>query len=174
MDRQPPLWVVRGVLVFLSGLEGVFDRCLRPDLTGPDVDAASGAERVAFEDASQFLEVDWQGPQHRRRATAKQSIKLVSQLIVPVPASLAERNNEIASQLGRSVDTLHDGSNETVTAQLERVIVGADAPEQVDDSRSVATVDSPLQGRALLLGVHLALRSLALRRPSRGPSDPGA
>jgi hypothetical protein len=43
----------------------------------------------------------------------------------------------------------------------------------VDDSRSVATVDSRPQGRALLLKVHLDLRSLALPSPSRGPPAPG-
>jgi hypothetical protein len=58
VDRQPPLGIISGVLVFLSGLQGVFDRCLRPYLTGLDIDAAPGSEGVAFEDAGQLVEVD--------------------------------------------------------------------------------------------------------------------
>ena len=134
MDRQPPLWIIGAVLVFLSGLEGVFDCCLRPDLTRPDVDAASRREWVAFKDASQLLEVDGQGPQHRRRAAAEHSIKLVGQLIIPVPASQAERNHEIARRLGGSVHALPERSDKTVAGQLERVIAAADAAEQVHDS----------------------------------------
>ena len=60
VDRQPPLGIISGVLVFLPGLQGVFDRRLRPDLTGPDIDAAPDAEWVAFEDAGQLLEIDRQ------------------------------------------------------------------------------------------------------------------
>jgi hypothetical protein len=108
------------------------------------------------EDAGQLLEVDGQRPQHRRRAAAEQSINLVGQLIIPAPASPAERNHEITSQLGGFAHTLHEGSDKTVAGQLERVIVGADAAEQVDDSRPVTAVDGRPQGGALLLGVHLA------------------
>jgi hypothetical protein len=58
------------------------------------------------------------------------------------------------------------------TALLEQAIVVVYAAEQTDDSRSAATVDSPPQGRALLLAVHLALRGLTLPGPSRGPFVP--
>ena len=61
-------------------------------------------------------------------------------------------------------------------SQLERVSVGAGAVEQVNDSRSVTAVYGRPQGSALLLGVHLALRSLALPKPwpvrrGRGPKS---
>ena len=144
---------------------------MSPDFAGTDVDAGSGAEWVAFEDSGQLLEVDGQGPQHRRWAAAEQSIKLVGQLIIPLPASLTERNHEIASRLERSVHALDDSSDKTVAGQLQRVIVGADATEQVHDSRAVTAVYGPPQGGALLVGVHFALRSLALPVPNRGPSD---
>ena len=127
MDRQPPLGVIGAVFVFLAGFEGVFDRCLRPDLARREVDAAAGVEWVAFEDAGQLLEVDRQGPQHRRRAAAEQSIELVGELSVPGPASLPERKHEIASEFGGSFDVLHDGGDQAVAGELERVIVGADA-----------------------------------------------
>jgi hypothetical protein len=151
VDRQPPLGIISGVLVFLSGLEGVFDRCLRPHLTRPDIDAAPDADGVAFEDAGQLLEVDGQSAQHRRRSAAELSLKLVGQLIIPVPASLPEANHEIASQLGGSIHAPHDGRDQAVPDQLQRIIVGADAAEQLDDSRSVTTVYRRPQSGALLL-----------------------
>src|SRR5881275_811142 len=151
MDRQPPLGIISGVLVFLSGLQDVFDRRLRPDLTGPDIDPAPDAEWVAFEDAGQLLEIDGQGAQHRRRSAAELSLKLLGQLIIPLPASLPEADHEFASQRGGSVHALHDGRDEAVASQLQRIIVGADAAEQLDDSPSVTTVYRRPQGRALLL-----------------------
>ncbi|MBV9415493.1 MAG: hypothetical protein JO363_11000 [Solirubrobacterales bacterium] len=169
MDRQPPLGIISGVLVFLSGLQGVFDRRPRPHLTGPEIDAAPDAEGVALEDAGQLLEVDGQGAQHRRRPAAELSLKLLDQLIIPVPPPLQEADHELASQPGGSVHALHEGRDETVAGQLQRIIVGADAAEQVDDSRSVTTVYRRPQGGALLLRVHLALRTVALPGPSRGP-----
>ena len=151
MDRQPPLGIISGLLVFLSGLQGVFDRCLRPHLTGPDIDAAPDAEGAAFEDAGQLLEIDGQGAQHRCRSAAELGLKLVGQLIIPVPASLPEADHEFASQLGGSVHALHDGRDEAVASQLQRIIVSADAAEQVDDSPSVTTIYRRPQGGALLL-----------------------
>ena len=151
MDRQPPLGIISGVLVFLSGLQGVFDRCLRPHLTGPDIDAAPDAEGVALEDASQLLKVDRQGAQHRHWSAAELGLKLVGQLIIPVPAALPQANHEIASQLGGSVHALHDGRDQTVASRLQRIIVGADAVEQLDDSRSVTTIYRRPQGGAQLL-----------------------
>src|SRR5205814_882302 len=82
-----------------------------------------------------------------------------------------EADHEFASQLGGSIHALHDGREEAVASQLQRIIVGADAAEQLDDSRSVITVYRRPQGRALLLGVHLALCSVALPDPSGGPSS---
>jgi hypothetical protein len=151
VDRQPPLGIITGVLVFLSGLQGVFDRRLRPHLTGRDIDAAPDAERVALEDAGQLLEIDGQGAQRRCRSAAELSLKLVGQLIIPLPASLPEPDHESTSQLGGSVHALHDGRDETVASQLQRIIVGADAAEQVDDSPSVTTVYRRPQGGVLLL-----------------------
>ena len=101
MDRQPPLGIINGVLVFLSGFQGVFNGCLRPDLTGREVDAAADVDWVAFEDAGQLLEVDGQGSQHRRWTAAELSIELVGEVIVPDPASLRERNTEPVSEFGR-------------------------------------------------------------------------
>ena len=153
LRRGPPATarVITGVLVFLSGLQDVFDRRLRPHLTGPDIDAAPDAEWIALEDAGQLLEVDGQGAQHRCRSAAELSLKLVGQLIIPVPASLPEADHEFASQLRGSVHALHDGRDEAVASQLQRIIVGANAAEQVDDSRSVTTVYRRPQGGALLL-----------------------
>ena len=151
MDRQPPLRIISGLLVFLSGLEDVFDRCLRPHLTGPDIDPAPDAEGVALEDAGQLLEVDGHGAQHRCRSAAELSLKLVGQLIIPVPPSLPQADHEFASQLGGSVNALHDGRDDAVPGQLQRIIIGANAAEQVDDSRSVTTTYRRPQGRALLL-----------------------
>ena len=151
MDRQPPLGINSGLLVFLSALEGVFDRYLRPHLTGPDIDAAPNAEWVAFEDAGQLLEVNGQGAHHRRRSAAELSLKLVGQLIIPVPASLPEANHALASQLGGSVHALHDGGHKAVASQLQRIIIGADTAEQIDDSRSVTTIYRRPQGEAPLL-----------------------
>jgi hypothetical protein len=151
VHRQPPLRIINRPLVFLSGLHGVLDRRLMPHLTGPDIDAAPDAERVAFEDAAQLLEVDGQGAQHRYRCAAKLSLKLLSQLIISVPASLPESNHEIASQLGGSVHALHDRRDDAVASQLQRLIIGANAIQQVDDSRSVTTIYRRPQGRALLL-----------------------
>jgi hypothetical protein len=48
VDRQPPLGIITGVLVFLSGLQDIFVRRLRPDLTGRDIDAAPEAEWIAI------------------------------------------------------------------------------------------------------------------------------
>ena len=103
------------------------------------------------EDAGQLLEVDGQCAQHRRRSAAELGLKLVGQLIIPVPASLPEANHELASQLGGSVHALHDGSDDAVASQLQRIIVGADAAEQLDESRSVTAVYRRPQGAALLL-----------------------
>ena len=151
MDRQPPLGIISGVLVLLSGLHGIFDRRLRPYLTGPDIDPAPDAQGVALEDAGQLLKVDGQGAQHRCRSAAELSLKLVGQLIISLPASLPQANHEFASQLGGSVHALHDGRDETVASQLQRIIVGADAAEQGDDSRPVTAVYRRSQGGALLL-----------------------
>ena len=151
MDRQPPLGTITGVLVFLSGLHGIFDRCLRPDLTGPDIDAAPDAERVALEDAGQLLEIDGQAAQHRRRPAAELSLKLLGQLTIPLPAPLPQADHELVSQLGGSVHALHDRRDDAVASQLQRIIIGADAAEQVDDSPSVTTIYRRPQGGALLL-----------------------
>ena len=151
--------------------QGVIDRCPRPHLTGLDIDAAPDAERVALEDAGQLLEVDGQGAQHRYRPAPELSLKLLGQLIIPLPASLPKANHEFASQLRGSVRALDDGRNDAVASQLERIIIGADAAEQLDDSHSVTTKYRRPQGGALLLRVHLALRSVALPGPSRGPSS---
>jgi hypothetical protein len=62
-----------------------------------------------------------------------------------------EANHELASQLRGAVHALHDGSDDAVASQLQRIIVGADAAEQLDNSRSVTTVYRRPQGRALLL-----------------------
>lgn len=81
--------------------------------TGANLTHSRG-ERVAFEDAGQLLEIDGQRPQHRRRAAAQQRINLIGQLIIPSPASLAQRSHELTSQLGGSVHTLHERSDQTV------------------------------------------------------------
>jgi hypothetical protein len=107
--------------------------------------------RGAFEDAAQLLEVDGQAAQYRCRSAAELSLKLLSQLIIPVPASLPESNHELASQLGGSVHALHDGRDDAVASQLQRLTVGAGAAEQLDDSWSVTTVYRRPQGGALLL-----------------------
>jgi hypothetical protein len=138
------------VLVFLSGLQDVFDRCLRPDLTSRDIDAAPDAEGLAFEDAGQLLEVDGQGAQHRCRSAAEMGLKLVGQLIIPLPASLPEADHESASQLAGSVHAPHDGRDEALASQLQRIIVGAHTAEHVDDSPSVTTIYRRPQGGALL------------------------
>ena len=151
MDRQPPLGIITGVLVFLSGLQDVFDRRLRPDLTGRDIDAAPDAEWIALEDAGQLIEIDGQRAQHRCRSAAGLSLKLVGQLIIPVPASLPEADHESASQLGGPVHALNDGRDEAVASQLQRIIVSANAAEHLDDSPSVTTVHRRPQGAALLL-----------------------
>jgi hypothetical protein len=151
VDGQPPLGVVGAVLVFLAGLEGVFDRCLSPDLARHEVDAAAGVEWVAFEDVGQFVEVDGQGPQHRRRAAAELSFELVGQVSIPGPASVSERKNEIATQFGRSFNALHDGGDHAVAGELESVSVGTGVSQQVDDGRSVTPVYGPPQGGSLLL-----------------------
>jgi hypothetical protein len=49
------------------------------------------------------------------------------------------------------VHALHDGRDDAVAGQLQRLIVGAGAAEQVDDRPSVTTVDRRPQGGALLL-----------------------
>ena len=146
-----PLGIITGVLVFLSGPQDVFDRRLRPHLTGPDIDPAPDAERVALEDAGQLLQIDGHGAQHRCRSATELSLKLVAQLIIPLPASLPDADHESASQLGGPVHALHDGRDETVASQLQRIILGADAAEQVDDSPSVTTIYRRSQGGALLL-----------------------
>jgi hypothetical protein len=79
------------------------------------------------------------------------SLKLVGQLIIPLPASLPETDHEIAGQLGGSVHALHDSPDEAVASQLQQIIIGADAAEQVDDSPSVSTIYRRPQGGALLL-----------------------
>jgi hypothetical protein len=43
----------------------------------------------------------------------------------PLPASLPQANHEIASQLGGSVNAPHDGRDEALASQLQRIIVGA-------------------------------------------------
>ncbi|MGO9902101.1 MAG: hypothetical protein ACLP0J_20990 [Solirubrobacteraceae bacterium] len=66
-------------------------------------------------------------------------------------------------RFGGSVNVLHDGGDHIVAGELERVIVGADgALEQVDNSRSVASVEGRPQGGSLLVGGHLSLRSITL------------
>src|SRR5437764_12601271 len=93
MDRQPPLGIITGVLVFLSGLQDVFDRRLRPHLAGPDIDAAPDAHGVALEDAGQLLEIGGQAAQDRCRSAAELSLNLVGQLIIPLPAPLPQANH---------------------------------------------------------------------------------
>jgi hypothetical protein len=61
----------------------------------------------------------------------------------------------VASQFGRAFGALDDGGHQAVACQLEGVIVVAGALQQVDDSRSIAAVDSRPEGGSLLLGVHL-------------------
>jgi hypothetical protein len=79
------------------------------------------------------------------------SLKLVGQLIISLPASLPEADHEFASQVGGSVHALRDGRDEAVASQLQRIIVGADAAQQVDDTPSVTTVYRRPQGGTLLL-----------------------
>jgi hypothetical protein len=86
---------------------------------------------------------------------AEQGIELVGQVVISVPASLPERKNNVASQFGRALSALDDGGHQAVACQLEGVIVVAGALQQLDDSRSVAAVDSRPEGGSLLLGVHL-------------------
>jgi hypothetical protein len=150
VDRQPPLGIITGILVFLPRLHGILDRCLRPHLTGLDIDPAPDAQGVTLEDAGQLLKLDGQGAQHHCRPAAELSLKLVGQLIIPLPAPLPQANHEFASQLGGSIHALHHGRDDAVASQLQRIIVG-DAAEQVDDSRSVTTVYRRPQGGALLL-----------------------
>ena len=95
--------------------------------------------------------VDRQTAQHRRRSAAELSLKLLGQLIIPIPAPLPQANHELASQLRGSVHALHDGRDDAVASQLQRLIIGAGAAEQLDDSRSVTTIYRRPQGRALLL-----------------------
>ena len=106
---------------------------------------------VALEDAGQLLEVDRQGAQHRRRPAAELSLKLLGQLIIPVPAPLPQADHEIASQLQGSVHALHHRRDDAVPGQLQRIIIGANAAEQVDDSRPVTTIYRRPQGGAPLL-----------------------
>ncbi|MBV9810713.1 MAG: hypothetical protein JO286_26290 [Solirubrobacterales bacterium] len=72
------------------GREGVFDRCLRPHLTSPDIDAAPDAEGVAFDDAGQLLKLDGQGASSLPGRCPELRLKLVGQLIIPIPASLPQ------------------------------------------------------------------------------------
>ena len=151
MDRQPPPGIIRGLLVLLSGLHGIFDRCPWPHLTGPDIDPAPDAEGVALEDPGQLLQIDGQAAQHPYRSATEPSLKLLGQLIIPVPASLSQANHELASQLGGSVHALYDSRDDAVASQLQAIIIAANTGEQADDSRSVTTVYRCPQGRALLL-----------------------
>ena len=79
------------------------------------------------------------------------SLKPVGQLIIPLPASLPEADHESASQLRGPVHALHDGRDEAVASQLQRIIIDADAAEHVDDSPSVTTTYRRPHGGALLL-----------------------
>jgi hypothetical protein len=151
VHRQPPLQIITGVLVLLPDLQDVLDRCLRPHLTTPEIDAAPDAERVALEDAGQLLKIDGQRPQHRRRFAAEPGLNLVGYLIIPVPASLAQADHEFASHLGGSVHALHNGRDQALARQLQRIIIGANAAQQLDDRRPVTTVYRRPQGGALLL-----------------------
>ena len=125
------------------------------------------------DDAGQLIEVDGQGAHHHRRSAAEPSLKLVGHLIIPVPASPPEANREFASQLGGTVHTLHDGRDETVAGQLERIIVGADAVEQVNDSRSVTAVYRRRTRSAARWSPSRSASSGAAERLSSGPSDRG-
>ena len=97
MHPQPPLGVICGVLVFFPGFAGVFDRCLGPDFTRREVDAAASMERVAFEDVGQLVKVDRQWSQHGRWTRAEHGIELVGQVVISVPASVPERKSAVAS-----------------------------------------------------------------------------
>ncbi len=69
------------------------------------------------------------------------SIELVGEVSIPGPASLPERKHVAATEFGPSFNVLHDGGPEAIAGELEGVIVGARAAlQEVDDSRSVATV----------------------------------
>jgi hypothetical protein len=159
------------------GFPGVFDRCLRPDVTRLEVNAAAPVERVAFDDAVQLVKVDRQGPQHGRRTGAEHGIELAGQVVISVPASLPERENQMANLFGRAFNALDDGGHQAVSCQLEGVIVVAGALQQVDDSRSVAPVDScpeggiaaPRSPSSLVTGkvVIAAPRSMCLMVPVR-------
>ena len=46
-------------------------------------------------------------------------------------SSLPQADHEFASQLGGSVHALHDGRDDAVASQLQRIIIGANAAEQV-------------------------------------------
>jgi hypothetical protein len=69
----------------------------------------------------------------------------------PPHAPLPQANHEFASQPGGSVHALHDSRDDAVASQLQQIILGANATEQVNDSRSVTTIYRRPQGRALLL-----------------------
>ena len=85
-------------------------------------------------------------------AAAEVSIELVGQVGIPGPASLPERKHEAATEFGGSFNVLHDGGAEAIAGELEGVIVGARAAlQQVDDSRSVATVYGRPQSGSMLL-----------------------
>jgi hypothetical protein len=105
---------------------------------------------VALEDAGQLLEIDGQGARHRCRSAAELGLKLVGQLIIPLPAPLPQTDHQIPGQLGGSVHALHDGRDEAVASQLQRIIIGADAAEQLDDSPPVTTIYRRPQGAAPL------------------------
>jgi hypothetical protein len=99
-----------------------------------------------------ILEVDGQRPQHRRGAAAELSIELLGQVSIPGPASLPESKHDGATEFVGSFNVLHDGGAEATAGELECVIVGAGAAlQQLDDSRSVATVYGRPQAGSLLL-----------------------
>ena len=79
------------------------------------------------------------------------SLKLIGQLIIPLPASLPHADHEFARQLGGPVHAVHHGRDDAVASQLQRIIVAANAAEHLDDSPSLTTIDRRPQGGAPLL-----------------------
>jgi hypothetical protein len=105
-------------------------------------------DRVAFEAAGHLLQVDGGRAATSALGRCRAQHRAARRGHRPDPASLPERNTEPMSELGRSLNPLHDRGDQAVTGELQRVIVATGVLQQANDSRAVAPVHSRPQGRS--------------------------
>jgi hypothetical protein len=86
-----------------------------------EIDAAAARDRVSLEHIDEFVEIDRQAPQQRRGPSPQPRRQCSNQILVALPAPLAQFGHAPLSQLARSTNVLSQRYEQPITDQLERV-----------------------------------------------------